>query len=312
MRAKNLYWSHIYTMRQCPQKYLWSYGHPDFDLGNGKGKRKPLPSESERSSEHNKLMGSVLSKVVEDLYNENLWMKLNKSELANELVERAREEFYRLEQKMYCLWTYLTREEALNVCEEGARNVIHIMVDNRLLGEENKSELRMSPNVNKYVNVCGIADLVFKNHEGWHIYDGKNAMTPMKYENNDQLIWYALCFYLQYGEMPKSLGFFYFRYPKNNPPSTSGCDTEDWKGVVQVDFDLEDLKRLAKEAVETSKAIKYGNFEANPVPKQCNFCDYQFVCPERIAHREANASKRKRKPKKDAPPAEKGFKKITF
>jgi len=287
-------------MRQCPQKFLWSYGHPDHDLGAGMGKRKPLPDESQRSSEHHKLMGSVLSKVVEDLYNQELWR--DPPNLLSKLEKIAEEEFERLEKRLYCLWTYMTREESLNICIEGAGNLLRIMKENRLLGQWNKSELRMTPNINKYVNACGIADLVFRNKEGEiFIYDGKNASTPGKYEDEDQLRWYALCFRIQYGVLPKNLGFFYFRYPSNNPPNNPVCEDkykENWTGVIEVDCNLEDVKRLAKEAIDVSKAIYKGVFEANPVPKNCKFCDFEAVCSERQTQREENAKKRGlRKPK---------------
>ena len=36
---RNIYWSHLKMMRACPQQYLWHKGHPDHDLGSGKGKR---------------------------------------------------------------------------------------------------------------------------------------------------------------------------------------------------------------------------------------------------------------------------------
>ena len=64
---RNIYWSHLKMMRACPQQYLWHKGHPDHDLGSGKGKRKPLPDES-KDSEHHQLMGTVLSTVVEEVY----------------------------------------------------------------------------------------------------------------------------------------------------------------------------------------------------------------------------------------------------
>lgn len=44
--VKYIYWSHIKMMRECPQRYLWSKGHPDHDLGNGIGKKKPLPPKT--------------------------------------------------------------------------------------------------------------------------------------------------------------------------------------------------------------------------------------------------------------------------
>ena len=288
-----LYWSSLKMMRECPQKYLWHKGHPHHDLGSGYGKKKPLPEDHKKKSEHNKLMGSVLSKVVEDLYNKELWRETKT--LVSVVKEIAMEEFIKLEKKSYCLWTYMTRDQAIQVCVEGAVNFLSIMKENKLLGKKNKSELAMTPIINKYVSACGIADLVinYDGEEDVHILDGKNAMTPGKYEDEDQLRWYAMCFLLDYGVMPKGVGFFYFRYPSDNPPNNNEWgESEDWTGLVKVSFDLSDAKRLAKEAIATSKTINKGKFEANPKPKHCGFCDYEPVCPQRQEQREANAKKR--------------------
>ena len=287
-----LYWTHIKMMRTCPRQFLWTKGHPLHDLGAGLGKPKPLPPESERQSEHNLLMGSVLSRVVEDLYNHEMWK--DPKALSQSLNDLALKEFEIEEKKRYLLWDYMTREEAIKVCTDGAQNFLRIMKENRLLGQWNKSEMKMTPALNKYASVCGIADLVYRDSEGGiHILDGKNAMTPGKYEDADQLRWYALCFRLQYGVLPVRLGFFYFRYPSTNPPSKiEGYTVDKWTGMLDVSLDMEDIKRLGKEAVETSKAINRGVFEPNPVPKHCSMCAYEPLCEERQAQKKHNAAKR--------------------
>lgn len=284
---RHIYWSHLKMMRACPQQYLWHKGHPDHDLGQGKGKPKFLPDEK-RESEHHQLMGTVLSKVVEDIYNHELWKEpktlLDK---AREIVER---EFVFAEQLHYVEWTLMTRESAMDTCLTGARNFLEIMRDNRMIGPFAKSEMKMTPSMNKYFSVCGVADLVFRDKEGnIHILDGKNAMTPMKYEDEDQLRWYALCFRLQYGVTPQKLGFFFFRYPKSAPPA--GVD-DGWTGLVEVKIDEEDIKRLGKEAIETNRAIHFGKFEPNPQPKHCRMCKFENICEERQAQKKHNAAKR--------------------
>lgn len=290
-----LYWTHIKMMRDCPQKYLWTKGHPKHDLGRGYGKSKPLPNEDQRESEHHLLMGSVLSKVVEDLYNHELWR--DPKGLMDKVEEIARKEFEVEETKRYCLWTYLTRDQAIQTCVDGAINFLKIMKENRLLGVWNKSELKMTPSLNNYFSVCGIADLVYRDSEGGiHILDGKNASTPMKYEDPDQLRWYALCFKLQYGVMPKRLGFFFFRYPGDTPPANLSFVEdqykEKWTGFIETSFDAQDIKRLAGEGIETSKAITRGVFEPNPMPKHCTRCAYEPVCEERQAQKKRNSAKR--------------------
>lgn len=288
---RNIYWSHLKMMRACPQQYLWHKGHPDIDLGAGKGNPKPLPDDK-RESEHHQLMGTVLSKVVEDVYNHELWK--DPKVLLEKVRDIARREFVFAEQQHYVEWTLMTRESALDTCVEGARNFLEIMRDNKMIGPFAKSEMKMTPTMNKYFNVCGVADLVYRDKEGRvFILDGKNAMTPMKYEDEDQLRWYALCFRLQYGKTPDKLGFFFFRYPKSNPPADWDSSSKgEWTGFVEVKIDEEDIKRLGKEAIETNRAIHFGKFEPNPQPKHCRMCKFENICEERQAQKRHNAAKR--------------------
>ena len=148
---RNIYWSHLKMMRACPQQYLWHKGHPDHDLGAGKGKRKPLPDES-KDSEHHQLMGTVLSTVVEEVYDHELYRdpKTIQAKI-KDIVDQA---FAKAEKRHYVIWSYMTREEAMDICQKGAQNFLEILKEHRFLGPYAKSELRMTPAMNKYFNVC--------------------------------------------------------------------------------------------------------------------------------------------------------------
>jgi hypothetical protein len=286
-----LYWSHIKMMRECPQKFLWSRGDSEIDLGAGFGKPKPLPETLERQSEHYTLMGSVLSRVVELVYNDELWRE--PQNLKDKVTEIAEKEFLLQEQGKYLDWRFMPREEAIATCVTGAVNFLKIMKHNRLLGDYARSEVRMDPwlnQVEKDLKICGIADLIYRDRDGKvHILDGKNASTPGKYEDDDQLRWYALCYRLVYGVNPDGLAFFYFRYPPNTPPEKF---TGDWTGMIKVDFNDDDLKRLAKEGLETQKAIKNKNYEPNPMPKHCVNCPFEDICEPRQEQKKINSAKR--------------------
>lgn len=288
---RNIYWSHIKMMRACPRQYLWHKGHPNHDLGAGYGKPMPLPEEK-RESEHHQLMGTVLSQVVEDIYNHELYREPSK--LVEKVKEIVNDAFLKAEKRHYVLWTYMTRDQAMDTCQQGARNFLEIMKEHRLLGPYARSEVKMTPSMNKYFNVSGIVDLIYRDKEGKvHILDGKNASTPMKYEDEDQLRWYALCFRLQYGVNPDRIGFFYFRYPTSNPPNSHNANPDDpWTGLVEVSLTEDDITRLGKEAIETNRAIHRGVFEPNPMPKHCRMCKFENICPERQEQKKHNAAKR--------------------
>jgi adenine-specific DNA glycosylase len=69
--------------------------------------------------------------------------------------------------------------------------------------------------------------------------------------------------------------------------------------LVEVSLTEDDIKRLGNEAIETYRLIERGVFEANPVPKNCSFCEFENVCEARQEQKRLNAAKRKPKePKK--------------
>ena len=236
-------------------------------------------------------LGSVLSRVVELVYNDELWRE--PQNLKDKVTEIAEKEFLLQEQGKYLDWRFMPREEAIATCVTGAVNFLKIMKHNRLLGDYARSEVRMDPwlnQVEKDLKICGIADLIYRDRDGKvHILDGKNASTPGKYEDDDQLRWYALCYRLVYGVNPDGLAFFYFRYPPNTPPEKF---TGDWTGMIKVDFNDDDLKRLAKEGLETQKAIKNKNYEPNPMPKHCVNCPFEDICEPRQEQKKINSAKR--------------------
>tara|TARA_B000000609_G_C23906392_1_gene206094 strand:- start:158 stop:469 length:312 start_codon:yes stop_codon:yes gene_type:complete len=87
-----------------------------------------------------------------------------------------------------------------------------------------------------------------------------------------------------------------------------------WTGFMEVDFTMADIKRLAAEGVETSKAIHRGVFEANPMPKHCRTCPYESVCEERQEQKARNAAKRGLRKTKTPDPTEgnDGFVDLSF
>lgn len=63
--------------------------------------------------------------------------------------------------------------------------------------------------------------------------------------------------------------------------------------MVWIEFNPEvDLKRLARMAVSINEAIAEKRFEATPSGKNCKFCDFETVCPQRRSQLEESAKKR--------------------
>ena len=313
-----LYWSNLTKYEDCGQKFLWSRGWGDIDVGGGPGRKKPLPVKPSR---HHAIMGIVMANFWEWLYNDEEWK--HPSGLTERLLDKARKEFSRMLLKEHVDWRLAPdRDELWETIENGIKGYLRTMRDNKLLGPFAESEMDLTCYIDKYTPIGGKADLIFRRSDtGITILDGKNSrrykapkrkgVAPhfMTHTDPDQLRWYALCFFLAYKKMPSRLGFVYFRYPSGAPrldteggeveilDANTGLPTGEVEletGVDWVPFTREDLKGIALRAKKAVRGMNDEKFEANPVPSQCRFCDYQTICPERIAQRKKNSRNRKK------------------
>jgi hypothetical protein len=314
-----LYWSSMTKYENCGQSFLWSRGWGTIDCGGGPGKRKPKPMQR---SEHHAIMGIVLANFWEWLYNDEEWK--HPVGLVDRLLEKARKDFSRLCLNKFIDWRLApSRDEMWDTIEKGIRGYIRTMKAHKLLGPYARSEVDLTCYVNKWTPIGGRADLILRRSvdgkDEISILDGKNSrrykarvkkgQAPkfMTYTDPDQLRWYALCFYLSYKRMPDRLGFIYFRYPygqekldtegevipavdeQNIPTGANELES----GVEWIEFDRDDLKGIATRARDAVRGIQREKFEANPVPSQCKFCDYETVCSERQAQKKKNRRNKK-------------------
>lgn len=301
-----LYWTNLERYEQCPQKFLWYRGWEGIDLGRGPGKSKERP---EKSSMHHAVMGMAIQSVLEDMYNEDLWKDPpTLIENLNKLIDKY---FYLHVSNNYIDWRRADRFDMLQVVRDGVMGFIKTFKAHKLAGAYAKSEVHIITHIDANTEIGGKLDFLIKRdnepNKGILILDGKNAKLKGKYNDPDQLRFYALCYYMSTGEMPDKLGFIYFRYPhgmvlnENDPPE---------EGVEWVDFTKEDLEALAARAIAARAGMEARQFEARPSPKVCNLCDFQSVCEARQAQLEAHRAKRKPKEsivEKDSTEEEDGF-----
>lgn len=284
-RVKVLYWSTMDKYEKCPQQFLWSRGWDGIDLGYGDGEPIPQPKQS---SMHHAIMGIVIAKAMEDLYNDELWR--DPKNLKENLEAIIRKEFKLQLFNKYVDWEKApTEEEMLHICLEGIRNFLPTMKHHKLLGQYSRSEVNMIAELDGGVRVGGRADLIIKRNDEVGIYDGKNSASKGKYTDPDQLRWYGMLYRATTGVLPNKLGFIYYRYPY-------GMDNE---GIIEqgVDFveytthHLDSLEARAKEAMQSMYNLQ---FDPTPKAKHCQFCDYESMCDARKEQKAKNSDKRKK------------------
>jgi len=240
-------------------------------------------------------MGLVIGSAIEHLYNDELYK--TPTTLVKELETRVRREFQLALGENFIDWGRSPpKEELLQTCLDGALGFLKTMKTNKLLGPYAKAELDITTFLDKYTPIGGRPDIIIRRDDtGVGIYDGKNAKTPGRYTNPDQLKWYALCFYLAYQVLPSKLAFVYFRYPEGTPPKDHDL-TKPWTGLVEVPVTKDDLKELAVRIKKTYRAIENEQFDPTPSPTGCKYCPYETVCDARIAQKAANSRHKKSLP----------------
>ena len=285
-QSSTLYFSTFQIFETCPQKFLWSRGWQGIDLGNGPGRKKTPPLKDSR---HHAMMGTVIGKVIENLYNDELWK--HPKGLVESLVKMTEREFAFELERTYIDWRLAQpKAEMLEVCKTGVVNYLRTMKMNRFLGPYSKAEVELLGWIDKWNPVAGRADLIIRRDDtGVTILDLKNAKDKGKYTDPDQLRWYALCYYLAYGKLPDRVGFVYLRHPYTEEDGKV-LDT----GVTWVTCTKEDIKGLALRAVEARKKMRKQQFEPTPSPSGCKFCEYETVCEARIQQKAANSRGRKK------------------
>lgn len=273
---RHLYFTGFQLYDSCPRAYLWGNGYGNLDLGRGPGRSKAKPNK-DTDSKHHAVMGMVLSRAIEHLYNDELWRE--PETLVVRLTDLVNREFaFSLNENFIDWGEAPPKQEMLKVCVSGALGYLKTMKANKLLGPYAKSEVDLTAWVDQYTPIGGRPDVIIRREDtGVTIIDGKNALTPGKYTDPDQLRWYALCFYLAYNVVPNRLAFAYFRYPEGTPPKEHPEGTP-WTGLVDVPLTREDLQAMGVRAKETHRAIHKELFDPSPSSKACKFCDYRTVC----------------------------------
>lgn len=111
------------------------------------------------------------------------------------------------------------------------------------------------------------------------ILDGKST-KHLDRVDPEQLLFYALLYYLRHKKLPKKLGFLFYRY----------------RIIKYIDFNKDILITFNNKLALAKKAIRLDkNFEAKvKLSKVCLWCPYKSICNPYLEKKAANSNKRRK------------------
>jgi CRISPR/Cas system-associated exonuclease Cas4 (RecB family) len=241
---------------ECPKRFSWKYverKHPTV-----------------RENDYHKLYGNLMGKFFE-LYS-NVW-RLKTPYLFPEVIKERMERIY-LGQLISAdvRWEGmpLTQEQLLQQAIADAVKVMEEQTLNYFLNT--KSEITIDVRVATGDLITGRPDFVHLNvDKSVVLFDGKGTSKKGRNVSEDQLLFYALLFYLHYKQMPWELGFFYYRLNEFVPVTVNTIVLDEFRARLSL----------------AVKAMTKGPFPANPKSTICKYCPYENSCAECTAAKAA-------------------------
>jgi CRISPR/Cas system-associated exonuclease Cas4 (RecB family) len=267
--------------KRCPQQY------------NYQRVKKIQPTKPE--SKHNAIVGSVVQRVFEDFYNNELWRK-GEDTLDTLLLLTDRYFWEYLSQNHVDfddpLCRFKNANEALDECLDLIPKSLSAIKREKLLGPYAKSEIKMEVRLRDDDFLFGFIDFMIRKSDGTILLvDGKASKKREKYVDEDQLHFYSLLFYYRYERrLPDKLGFLFYSF--GDIPDLA---------VEWLIPDKEKMKSLRDDIVKVIDNIKNREYKATPSTFACRYCPYEDICLERKNQKNANKMKRIANSTKDTP-----------
>lgn len=218
----------------------------------------------------NSLFGSMIGKIFEWFYEKSLW---SHSDPTSECIKLIPDSI-----KLICKKEKFNIDENYQFVSE-LRSKLHELIPHgvesirkhQLLSKNSKTEVDLtsvnrSKEFNLSVKIGGRPDFIHTNdNKNFWIIDGKASKYRDQYVDPQQLIWYAVQFYLKYGIAPTRLGFLFWSFP-DDP-------------ITWIEFDEDSLRKNHRATFVVAGNILNGNFPTKP-SKECKLCAYKDICPE--------------------------------
>jgi acyl-CoA-binding protein len=251
IKELNLSYHAYKNYKECPLK------HYALNVKRIKPKRM--------QDEYNTLFGSVVQKVFENFYNQEIYKSGSKTrDILKDSVPGIFKKILKYKYVDWSKYSDTAREDLIQECIDVIDQNVDVIKNYKLIGEYARSEVKTYSWINKYNKINGRIDFVIQRNGAVTILDGKGSKFKGKYIDKLQLFWYALSYYLYNKIMPKDVYMWYYRFPEDP--------------LQKFEFTPKDLMDLKTDIIKVCWDIHSNKWGATPSSKSCKFCPFDREC----------------------------------
>jgi len=243
----------------CPAWYEFKYIKKEYTYENPK----------------NTFLGNTIGKYFEWFYSENLWQNDWYKRLDHDISRTLEENSRNFDKEQYKSMIDETRLKLYELIPRGVdtintfKLVAPVVTCEQVLNVTYSHPSRPFP-----IKIKGRSDFIYYySKDDIRIFDGKASKYRHRNVDKEQLILYALMFYLKYHVIPSQLGFIYWYFPK--------------KPIDMVYLEEGDLNRVLDDLYRLATRLQDGDFKPNPAG-HCYICPYSDRCISGKEHLKVN------------------------
>ena len=214
--------------------------------------------------------GSIIGKVFEWFYSKKFWATPNPLQACMDALPEAMQSVFSAEDFDPRTNTVFVQDLKKDL-QDHIPIALNIIREQGLLtpvsrAEEDLSVVYDPGNLGFSIKLGGRCDFIHgKDKLNIWIIDGKGSQHRDKYVDSEQLIWYAVQFYLRHHVAPTQLGFMFYKFPK--------------EPMKWISYDADAMRSSIATTVDVCKKIRLKSFDPKP-SDECGHCDYKNLCED--------------------------------
>jgi hypothetical protein len=253
------------------------------------------------------IYGSVVGKLFEDFYTQKVWLQPNPKEFLLGRVTQTVDAVIKQETTTkgwktggILLWKgtepnqnpkglYANRAELEADIRDAIPRGLDTIRQYKLIGPRADAEYKLDFKTPKGHILGGRADFIIQRVRPFSdllIVDGKGSKHRDSYVDPQQLVWYAMLFYLHSvsqgkPQLPDKLAFLYWRCNPDKAMDWLGVSEDDVKALLSTVLDtISDIEEKLKilPAGVSMNTVR-GVFKPKANESNCRFCPYTAACP---------------------------------